>query len=571
MATKKSKASKGTKKNKTSAKASNNKKSVKTDNTTEQTDTLSNDAIATTTATETVEHKPFSYDEMPYESFPYSQTHPPHLSTLASLFGLETPDLENMRVLELGCAAGGNIIPLAVDYPNAEFVGIDLSKEQTDIGKKQVKDMKLKNIKIEHLSIADLNDQFGTFDFVLCHGVFSWVPDEISDKILSICKNQLSPKGLAVISYNCLPGWSAVRSVRDMMIYHTKRFDSLDMKADQAKALVDFLHKHCEKNSPYKGILEHEQKVLKRTRKDYITHEYLEDDNTQYYFYEFIDKAKTHDLQYVGDSALATMYSGNMPKAAIQKLQSMGDIVTQEQYMDFIRNRRFRHTILTHADRKISRRIEPDKIEAMYVHSTYKPKQAIRNNNDPVEFIRPGQKAALKLSHPVAKLALAKFGETPGNPTKIADIIDFVDKTLGMEDRDAVKNMVIDATAQLALRGSIKLSVEGARWVNDLSDTPKLAPLPLYQAKQETQKWITNGLRQKISVTPVSKFIMSLCDGTHTKEDIINKLAEEMDEQGWSVRSKGEIVDDENRKQQAIKNLVDNTIAESKRRFLLVG
>ena len=587
MATKKSKTAKKAKtaksKNtkKTASKKTAKKKEIAPDEietknvqVADESDTAQDDALEASTGNETLESTPFSYDELPYESFPYSQTHPPQLATIATIFGLETPDFDKMRVLELGCAAGGNIIPLAHDYPDAEFVGIDLSKEQIDKGKKQIKDMKLKNIKLDHLSIADIKDQYGTFDYIICHGVFSWVPDEIAEKILNVAHKSLSPEGLAIISYNCLPGWSAVSSVRDMMIYHTRKFDSLTEKAEQAKRLVDFLHKNCDTESPYKGILENEKKVLGRTRNDYIAHEYLEDQNTQYYFYEFIEKAQKHDLQYVGDTSLATMYYGNMPDEAAKQLQVVNDMITQEQYMDFIRNRRFRYSILTHADRKINRKITPEAIEKMYVVSTYKPEGPITNDDKPVTFVRPDKKMSFKLSTPVQKLAFAKFGENAGNPVKISEMIDFVAERLDATDadaKDAVRATILDSVAQLALKGMIKLTLEGPRWTLKISEKPRVSDHALYLAGLDQQGWVVNGLRSKVSVTLITKFIISQLDGTQTIDQVVDKLIAEMEKQNWKIRADKKVVEDEEFIRKAAERLVRNTIAEARRRCMLVA
>ncbi|MEW8014368.1 MAG: hypothetical protein AB2807_06165 [Candidatus Sedimenticola endophacoides] len=50
------------------------------------------------------------YDQFFYESIPFPETHPRHLASLGRLFGLETADPERCRLLELGCASGGNLI-----------------------------------------------------------------------------------------------------------------------------------------------------------------------------------------------------------------------------------------------------------------------------------------------------------------------------------------------------------------------------------------------------------------------------------------------------------------------------
>ena len=71
-----------------------------------------------------------SYDEVAYESVPIIGTHPDRLSTLAQLMGVETPALATCRVLELGCAGGGNLVPMALQFPGAQFTGVDLSAVQ---------------------------------------------------------------------------------------------------------------------------------------------------------------------------------------------------------------------------------------------------------------------------------------------------------------------------------------------------------------------------------------------------------------------------------------------------------
>ena len=137
-----------------------------------------------------------SYDEVPYESHPYPQTHPSRLFTIATLFGLSPPPVENARVLELGCAAGGNIIPMAEAFPNATFVGIDLSARQVADGQKTIADAGLTNVTLRHANILDLEPDSGPLDYILCHGVFSWVPDTVRDKIFSLAAGHLAPPAL---------------------------------------------------------------------------------------------------------------------------------------------------------------------------------------------------------------------------------------------------------------------------------------------------------------------------------------------------------------------------------------
>ena len=160
--------------------------------------------------------KPYSYDEVPYHSFPFPETHPDRLAMIGRLFGLIPPDVTRCRVLELGCAGGGNIMPMAALYPNSRFVGIDLSARQVEAGTRNISQLGLSNIELRHGSITDVDDSWGQFDYILCHGVYSWVPAAVQDKILDICKWNLSPDGIAYVSYNTLPGWHMRGMIREI-------------------------------------------------------------------------------------------------------------------------------------------------------------------------------------------------------------------------------------------------------------------------------------------------------------------------------------------------------------------
>src|SRR5262245_34601333 len=147
------------------------------------------------------------FDQLPYPSMPFAYTQPAHLAALAALYGLEPPRAASARVLELGCASGGNIIPLAARFPQAHFVGIDLSLQHIHAGSQRIRALGLSNIDLRQGDLAEAELAGNTFDYVICHGVFSWVPRAVQTKILHICRTALAPWGIAVVSYNVLPGW----------------------------------------------------------------------------------------------------------------------------------------------------------------------------------------------------------------------------------------------------------------------------------------------------------------------------------------------------------------------------
>src|SRR5438477_11845160 len=101
-----------------------------------------------------------SYEEIPYESTPIHDAHPDVMTTSAFLLWLDPPDVPASRVLELGCATGGNLITIALAFPEAQFVGIDLSPRQIAQGDAIVKKLGLKNVALHAKSILDIDADF---------------------------------------------------------------------------------------------------------------------------------------------------------------------------------------------------------------------------------------------------------------------------------------------------------------------------------------------------------------------------------------------------------------------------
>src|SRR5258706_1300498 len=223
-----------------------------------------------------------SYDAVPYSVGAFPQTRPDRLATIATLFGLNPTHPARCRVLELGCAAGGNIIPMALADPQSQFVGIDLSTRQIDDARATASELGLRNIDLQAMSITDIPADFGQFDYILCHGVYSWVPPEVQQKILEVCSKHLSPQGVAYVSYNCYPGWHARGAIREMLWYHTEQYPDPAVRIRAARGLLAFLVKAAPAGAGdggYSSLIRHELALLLMTPDTYLLHEHLEEFN----------------------------------------------------------------------------------------------------------------------------------------------------------------------------------------------------------------------------------------------------------------------------------------------------
>ena len=217
-----------------------------------------------------------SYDEMPYPGYTFPNTHIGRLAAIGRLFSLEAADPRTARVLELGCGSGMNMVAMAQLFPEAQFLGVDASGRQIEDGSAAIAATGLTNVELRHADISELGEDIGTFDYIITHGIYSWVPPHVKDAILRLSKERLNPGGIAYVSYNCLPGWRMRGALRDMMLMHTAGIEDTRGKVAQAKALIKFLAESCSEEAAYGKYLRQELEMLRVADDSYIAHEFLE-------------------------------------------------------------------------------------------------------------------------------------------------------------------------------------------------------------------------------------------------------------------------------------------------------
>ncbi|KAF0103810.1 MAG: hypothetical protein FD142_209 [bacterium] len=347
-----------------------------------------------------------SYDDLPYESVPITDTHPDYLGALARLFGVETAPVEACRVLELGCAGGGNLVPMAFHLPGSRFVGIDLARAHVDEASAWISELGLDNIQVLHRSVSDDLSDLGEFDYILAHGLYSWVPRPVQDAILAVCARQLAANGVAYVSYNTLPGWHARAGLRAMLLQHCAAGAPASQRLAQAHGLFDFLEPALRLNpaDDARGLLA-EIEYLRRAPPSYVYHEYLEETNEPVWFGEFMARARAAGLDYLADAGIASMLPETLGQEAEAMLAGETDRIRREQLMDCARLRKFRRTLLVR--RGVGGRERPD-LEAfrgLALHADLSRAGEIDlASATPEEFDLPAGGHCV-LTHPVAKAA----------------------------------------------------------------------------------------------------------------------------------------------------------------------
>lgn len=297
------------------------------------------------------------YKELGYKSYPFPFTTPAYLEAYGTLVGLNTPPAKTARVLELGATYGGNIISQAVHNPEVTFVGIELSQDQVEKGNKIISDAKLDNVSLIQGDIMNFDETLGTFDYIIAHGFYSWISDEMKDKLLDIISHHLADNGIAYVSYNTYPGWHTMEEVRQLMLFANRGHDELTHKEKvlRGKTVGSLVGSQIlnydnlkERNSKFLGAL---RSVMQKDDY-YVGHDHLEPHNDPCYFYQFNDHLKAHNLAYVCDADLTLSMVRTYDESIADKLEKLAphSQADQEQYLDFMLDTTFRKSIICKSD-----------------------------------------------------------------------------------------------------------------------------------------------------------------------------------------------------------------------------
>lgn len=462
-----------------------------------------------------------SYDNFPYASQPFTISHPSHLAAIAHLFNINSVSTSKARILELGCASGGNIIPLAIYFPNATVVGVDYSAVQVNEGNQQIQALGLKNIELKHMSIADITAEMGAFDYIICHGVFSWISKDIQDHIFRVCSENLSENGLVYISYNTYPGWKTQEILRDAMLFHTRHVKNPAQKVTHSFEMVNYMQEKSHENSIMRFILNDRLPDLKNHAPYYIAHEYLETHNQPCYLTDFCNRAQAFGLNYLGDAEISTMFASNYGQDVVENLNKVSENnqVIMEQYLDFLTNRTFRSTILYKPSeaKKLDYNIKLIRLQDLAFLSTIKevPPAEGAPANEPIKFMWGNQ--WISSSNPFELVVLRALQKLGCNFTPYKDLETLIKKELGASfNIDTFLNFLMFLIQRkIAL---VQKTPTDLTFANTLPQKPNMAPL-VKQYAQLTQR-ATNMANVPVPSSILHQYMLNYIDGKHTIEDI---------------------------------------------------
>lgn len=301
------------------------------------------------------QHDP--YDSLAYPGKCYPDTHPDRLAAMAILHGLSPAPVERCRVLDVGCGDGANLIPMAYAAPGSEFAGFDLARLPIERGEERIRELGLKNIRIFQGNLLDIGKELGSFDYIIAHGFYAWVPEPARERLLALCGELLTSNGVAFVSYNALPGSHLRSIIREMMLFSAEGVDEPEQRVANGLGFLQFVAGTRDEGDPIRVMLEERLKKLETRDPGGTFHDEMNEAYHPALFSEFAEHAGKHGLQYLSEAVLPgpndPCYRDDL-RPALERVAG-DDVLRREQMLDFVRMRMYRQTLLCRAERVVRR------------------------------------------------------------------------------------------------------------------------------------------------------------------------------------------------------------------------
>lgn len=440
------------------------------------------------------------YDEVRYSNFPYAQTHPDRLATVARLHGLSPADPARCRVLELGCGAGGNLMAMATATPGIRAVGVDLAPGPVEEGRRAVAEVGLDNVDLRQGDVLDLTDgQLGQFDYVIAHGVYAWVPPPVRDAVMAAAKSHLAPGGIAYVSYNANPGGYFRRIMRDAGLWFAGSEREPFARVEKARELYAFLlENRANEGDAWGFVLANALPILVAGPDYRLVHDDLGEFWDPVWVADFAAHAERHGLAFVGDADLRQLLPDRIPQELVEPLRELagGDRVAFEQHVDLLLCVFFRQSLVCHAGERIDPELDPEHMRGLAFAA------------------RPGDGAAPEggLLADAHRLLRERAPGTVG--------FDELRDALGAEPAALAEALLAGFGAELLMPHAAPLRVAGAD-----GERPAASPLARWQATRGAD--VTSLAYANVSMEePAARLLLTLLDGERDRAAVRAEFTE---------------------------------------------
>lgn len=462
------------------------------------------------------------YDELPYPNLVHGRSHPRTTGAIAALFSLDPPPVETARVLDLGCAAGMNILAMACDLPRATFVGLDISKNQIESAREMAAELGLGNITFhcdtfEGESLAKLPDK--SFDYIICHGVYSWVAPPLRGAILDVFARLLADDGVGYISYNTYPGWHFGNVVRELMLRDMDPSSPALARVLAARQALDRHLDASEDRSLCRALLTAERELLGDHSDSYLFHEYLTPEHHPLWFKDFAGSLAAHGLTYVADALPGLVLPSTQDGRIAHLIEALSpedraDPIAQQQAIDDHLNNRFRRSIIARSHHRPSLTLDPAKLSRL--HLRLPRDHLIVTDGAPSVRDRRGRLIPLQL--PSARLTLEELRRVSPTSLPLSELVDLAPQPHPSEAAHA-QRALLGTLVGLIFAEALEVTLSPVRCATTLPANPVVPPLNRFQARRGDP--IASRLFVSEIVGELGLALVKRLDGHHGVDELV--------------------------------------------------
>jgi cyclopropane fatty-acyl-phospholipid synthase-like methyltransferase len=474
-----------------------------------------------------------SYDLLPGEPRPLQAAQVDALAVTAALAGLRVAPAGRCRVLEIGCGVGGNLLPMAQVLPQSTFVGIDLSGRQITAARRRAAGAELRNVRLEARSFTTVDVAgFGEFDYIIAHGIYSWVPVEVRDRLLDAIARLLAPEGVAYINYHVYPGWYGREMFRDVLASATRNAAGDPRgRAAEARRIMGMLEQYAKPGaeSPYAAMLRQEAAFLASAPEDFIVHDYLEASSQGIYFEQFVDRLWARGLEYAGEIKQNPGRRKLLDQLAVERPELAADWRKLEQWVDYVLGAVARRSLICRAGRSVARSPQIQAVEGLHARALAVPAvgQADLNSSALMPFRLPDG-GVLQIGEPMIKAVLISLARAWPGAVSFEALLQIMRSTLPIGGQFAApgnmeRAMVLQALSACYVTSLIELHDRPPEFVTIATEKPKATPLARFQVRES--KAATNAMHYLVpGLNKLDRVVLTHLNGTRDRAALMAVL-----------------------------------------------
>jgi SAM-dependent methyltransferase len=315
--------------------------------------------------------------DAPYTTEFFAEISPGWIATTATLLGYRAPDLSRpFRWAELGCGNGLSPSIFAATNPLGEFHGFDFNPDHVASARHLADKANLSNVHFHEMSfgeVAEAEDgRFPKFDFIVAHGIWSWVAPAVRGHMVSIMRRHLAPGGFVYLSYNCLAGWAALMPLQRFLLEWARA--NPGGSVERARDAIAFARELSKTDAAFFAANPTIAARLERTQgldPRYLSHEYLNGHWSPATFSEVADTLDEAKLGFVGSATLIENIDAiSQPPGALKMLQGVSNPRLRETLRDLSAARSFRRDLYRRGVERLPAGEHRDALDAIVLVGT---------------------------------------------------------------------------------------------------------------------------------------------------------------------------------------------------------